>query len=155
MRSTAWLRRREFQMKNTKVLLGAFVALASLVLATTAMAAVFIKGTNHDDVLTGTDRNDLIVGLKGNDTINGLAGNDRIHGNQDNDAIDAGPGNDRVFGGYGNDTLDGGDVLHALAHDNQVDHIDCGPGNDVVWLNVKETTDVHVNCETVKTVTVT
>ena len=36
----------------------------------------------------------------------------------------------------------------------RVDRIDCGAGNDVVWLNAKETTDVHVNCETVKTVTV-
>jgi hypothetical protein len=42
--------------------------------------------------------------------------------------------------------------MHALARDRQVDTIDCGPGNDVVWLNSKES-DVHVNCETVKTVT--
>src|SRR4026208_944906 len=100
MRLSAWLRRREFQMKNTKIMFGALVALASLVLATTAMAAVYIKGTNHDDVLTGTDRNDLIVGPQGNDKINGLAGNDRLHGNRDNDTIDGGPGNDRVWGGY-------------------------------------------------------
>ena len=59
-----------------------------------------------------------------------------------------GRGTDRQQGGEGDD------VLHALARDKQVDTIDCGPGNDVVWLNAKETTDVHVNCETVKSVTV-
>ena len=59
-----------------------------------------------------------------------------------------GRGADRQHGG------DGDDVLHALARDRQVDTIDCGPGNDTVWLNAKETTDVHVNCETVKSVTV-
>ena len=63
-----------------------------------------------------------------------------------------------MWPGRGADTQNGGDgddVLHALARDKQVDRIDCGAGNDVVWLNAKETTDVHVNCETVKTVTVT
>ena len=62
-----------------------------------------------------------------------------------------------MWPGRGTDTQNGGDgddILHALARDNQVDTIDCGAGNDVVWLNAKETTDVHVNCETVKTVTV-
>jgi hypothetical protein len=34
-----------------------------------------------------------------------------------------------------------------------VDQIDCGPGRDVVWLNAAEQ-DTHVNCEIVKTVTV-
>ena len=91
-------------MKNARYMLGALAALATLAFATTALAAVVIKGTKHDDVLTGTDRNDMIVGRQGNDTINGLAGNDRLHGNQDNDAIDAGPGNDRAWGGYGNDS---------------------------------------------------
>jgi hypothetical protein len=43
--------------------------------------------------------------------------------------------------------------LHALANDDQTDTIDCGAGNDTVWLNVNES-DTHVNCETVKTVTV-
>jgi Ca2+-binding RTX toxin-like protein len=57
----------------------------------------------------------------------------------------------------GTDTQNGGDgddVLHSLARDRQVDTIDCGAGNDVLWLNAKETTDVYVNCETVKSVTV-
>ena len=49
---------------------------------------------------------------------------------------------------------DGDDKLHALANDDQVDKIDCGSGKDTVWLNSKEN-DVHVNCEVVKTVTVT
>ena len=90
--------RRISQMKNARYMLGALAALATLAFATTALAAVVIKGTKHDDVLTGTDRNDMIVGRQGNDTINGLAGNDRLHGNQDNDAIDAGPGDDRAWG---------------------------------------------------------
>ena len=62
-----------------------------------------------------------------------------------------------IWPGRGTDTQNGGDgddILHSLARDNQVDTIDCGPGNDVLWLNAKETTDVYVNCETVKSVTV-
>ena len=47
----------------------------------------------------------------------------------------------------------GNDRMHALARDRMVDTIDCGAGDkDVVWLNSKES-DVHVNCEIVKTVT--
>jgi hypothetical protein len=45
-------------MKNARYIFGAIAALATLALATTAVAAVVIKGTNHADVLTGTDRND-------------------------------------------------------------------------------------------------
>jgi hypothetical protein len=45
--------------------------------------------------------------------------------------------------------------MHALANDHQVDVIDCGGGDhDVVWLNANEQ-DTQVNCEIVKTVTVT
>ena len=36
-----------------------------------------------------------------------------------------------------------------LARDHQADAADCGPGNDRVWVNVKETTDTYLNCETV------
>jgi hypothetical protein len=42
--------------------------------------------------------------------------------------------------------------MHALARDRMVDRIDCGEGDrDVIWLNSRES-DVHVNCEIVKTV---
>jgi hypothetical protein len=46
-------------------------------------------------------------------------------------------------------------VLHLLANDNKVDHADCGPGTDVLWRNSKEPEDIAVNCEIIKTVTVT
>ena len=39
-------------MKNAKYMLGAIAALATLGLATTAFAAVVIRGTDRDDVLT-------------------------------------------------------------------------------------------------------
>ena len=80
-----------------------------------------------------------------------------MRGRPGDDALDGGPGNDIMWPGRGTDTQNGGDgddILHALARDHQVDTIDCGAGNDIVVLNAKETTDVHVNCETVKTVTV-
>ena len=73
-----------------------------------------------------------------------------------NDTVDGGAGNDRLWGGRGTDTLSGGegdDVLHALANDDVVDSLDCGAGQDTVWLNANES-DSHVNCEIVKTVTV-
>ena len=76
-----------------------------------------------------------------------------MRGRPGDDALDGGPGNDIMWPGRGTDTQNGGDgddILHALARDNQVDTIDCGAGNDIVVLNRKETTDVHVNCETVK-----
>jgi hypothetical protein len=41
-----------------------------------------------------------------------------------------------------------------LAKDGQADSADCGPGNDAIWVNAAETADTHVNCEIVKTVTV-
>ena len=125
--------RRRIQMKNAKYLLGALAVLATLALATTAVAAVVIKGTNKDDVLTGTDRNDLIIAKKGNDTVNGLAGNDRVHGNGDNDTLNGDAGNDRLWGGCGNDSLAGGadnDVLRGRPGD---DALDGGPGNDRMW----------------------
>jgi hypothetical protein len=34
-----------------------------------------------------------------------------------------------------------------------VDTLDCGPGNDRVWLNSAES-DVQVNCEQVRVVTI-
>ena len=116
-----------------------------------------IKGTPGDDQLTGTPSADVIVARAGNDTVSALDGNDRVFGNQGNDSVDAGPGNDRVHGGGGNDTLaggDGNDALFMVVDDDTVDHADCGPGDDVVWVNSAES-DVHTNCETVKTVTVT
>ena len=75
-------------MKNARYMLGALAALATLAFATTALAAVVIKGTKHDDVLTGTERNDMIVGRQGNDTINGLAGNDVLWINAKETKID-------------------------------------------------------------------
>jgi hypothetical protein len=41
-------------MKNTRYIFGAIAAVAMLSLATTAVAAVVIKGTNRADTLTGT-----------------------------------------------------------------------------------------------------
>ena len=62
-----------------------------------------------------------------------------------------------IWVGHGADIQRGGegdDRMHALARDHQVDQIDCGGGNDVVWLNAGDARHV-VNCEIVKTVTVT
>jgi Ca2+-binding RTX toxin-like protein len=64
-------------------------------------------------------------------------------------------GDDRIWVGRGADVENGGagnDRMHALARDRMVDRIDCGEGDrDVIWLNSRES-DVHVNCEIVKTV---
>jgi Ca2+-binding RTX toxin-like protein len=69
----------------------------------------------------------------------------------------AGAGRDKLWGGFGTDTLNGGDgndVLHSLAPDGQVDTLDCGPGDhDVAWVRSDEHDNV-VNCEIVKTVTI-
>ena len=68
------------------------------------------------------------------------------------DNVDGGNGNDRLFVGSGLDVENGGDgddILHALAHDNQVDMLDCEGGQDVVWLNPNEN-DTYVNCEVVR-----
>ena len=118
-------------MKNAKYMLGAIAALATLALATTAVAAVVIKGTNRDDVLTGTDRNDLIVAPQGNDTINGLA-RQRPHPRQPGQRHDrrAAPATTALWGGYGNDSLAGGDGNDILRGRPGDDSLDGGPGND-------------------------
>jgi Ca2+-binding RTX toxin-like protein len=71
--------------------------------------------------------------------------------------VDGGPGNDRLHSGPGTDTLTGGDgddVLFMVVNDDKLDHADCGAGQDTVWVNADES-DAKVNCETVKTVTIT
>jgi len=60
-----------------------------------------------------------------------------------------GGGTDTQYGGEGDD------VLHALARDHKIDTLDCGPGNDTAVLNALETSDTTVNCETIKTVSIT
>ncbi len=139
-------------------------------------SADLIVARDGNDTVNGGDGNDRIHGGKGNDTLDGGDGRDRIFGGPGNDTIQGGNGDDVLRGRSGDDTIEGGDgddviwvgrgadvqsggngndKMHALARDNQVDKIDCGEGDkDVVWLNAAEH-DVHVNCEIVKTVTVT
>jgi Ca2+-binding RTX toxin-like protein len=133
-----------------------------------------IHARGGDDVVNAGDGNDRVFGGWGNDTLNGEGGNDRMRGGPGNDTLNGGENNDVLRGRWGNDVVNGdngddriwvgrgvdvenggmgNDVMHALARDRMVDTIDCGPGDrDVVWLNSKES-DVHVNCEIVKTVT--
>ena len=117
----------------------------------------FVQTGPNADTLNGEGGNDRILGGPGNDALSGGDGNDLLRGGKGDDTVDGGAGNDVIWVGGGADTANGGDGddrLHALARDHKVDHIDCGPGNDTVWLNAAEN-DVHVNCETVKIVTVT
>ena len=108
-----------------------------------------IKGTPGNDNITGTEGRDWIASYQGDDSIAALAGNDRVWAGAGNDVVEGGSGADREFGGPGND------LMHALANDHQVDFVDCGGGDhDVVWLNAAEQ-DTQINCEIVKTVTVT
>lgn len=116
-----------------------------------------VHGNRGDDTLNGEGGNDRVFGGRGGDTLSGGDGDDVLRGRPGNDSLDGGAGNDRLWPGRGADVQQGGDgndVLHALADDNQLDKIDCGPGSDTVWLNANES-DTHVNCEVVKTVTVT
>lgn len=116
-----------------------------------------VFGNRGNDTLNGDGGNDRMLGGVGVDTLNGGDGNDVLRGRQGDDTVNGGAGDDVIWVGGGADTQfggDGDDRLHALARDRKVDQLDCGPGNDTVWLNANEN-DVHVNCETVKTVTVT
>ena len=143
-------------MKSKSIAIGLVAALALMIAA--VAAAERIKGTPGPDQLSGTAAADAIWALAGDDTVNGGDGNDRLHGGKGNDTVDGGAGNDRLFVGPGADTENGGDGndrLHLLAPDGQADKADCGAGDDVIWVNAAETSDTYVNCETVKTVTVT
>ncbi len=116
-----------------------------------------VFGMRDNDTLNGEGGNDRMRGGPGNDTLNGGEGNDVLRGRRGNDTVNGDNGDDRIWVGHGADVENGGagnDRMHAIARDRMVDTIDCGPGNDIVWLNSKES-DVHVNCETVKTVTTT
>jgi Ca2+-binding RTX toxin-like protein len=133
-----------------------------------------IHARGGDDLVNAGEGNDRVFGGWGNDTLNGEGGNDRMRGGPGTDTLNGGEGNDVLRGRWGNDVVNGdngddriwvgrgadvenggagNDRMHALARDRMVDRIDCGEGDrDVVWLNSKES-DVHVNCEIVKTVT--
>jgi RTX calcium-binding nonapeptide repeat (4 copies) len=110
------------------------------------------------DTLSGEGGNDRVRGGPGNDTVSGGEGNDVLRGRWGNDVVNGDNGDDRIWVGRGADVENGGagnDRMHALARDRMVDQIDCGDGDrDVVWLNSRES-DIHVNCEIVKTVTTT
>ncbi|HEX7256126.1 MAG TPA: calcium-binding protein [Gaiellaceae bacterium] len=114
-----------------------------------------VFGQHGNDTLNGEGGNDRMRGGPGNDTLNGGEGNDVLRGRWGNDVINGDNGNDIIWAGRGADVVNGGagnDRIHVLARDRQVDRVDCGEGNrDVVWLNARES-DVHVNCEIVKTV---
>ena len=132
----------------------------------------FILGFAGDDQINAGGANDVVLAGRDNDTVDGGVlwggyGNDtlnavdngrnRLHGGKGDDTVNGGAGRDKLWGGFGTDTLNGGDgndVLHSLAPDGQVDTLDCGPGDhDVAWVRSDEHDNV-VNCEIVKTVTI-
>jgi hypothetical protein len=133
-----------------------------------------IHARGGDDIVNAGAGNDRVFGGWGRDTLNGEGGNDRMRGGPGPDTLNGGEDNDVLRGRWGADVVDGGngddiiwvgrgadvqfggagnDNMHALARDRKFDRIDCGEGDrDVIWLNSRES-DVHVNCEIVRTVT--
>jgi Ca2+-binding RTX toxin-like protein len=112
-------------------------------------------GGTGNDALDGGTGSDWLFGQSGTDSLLGGDGFDSLWGQQGDDTLDGGAGNDRLWAGAGVDHLQGGagdDHLHATANDMQVDTLDCGDGTDIAFVRPGDTT---VNCETVRTVTVT
>ncbi|MEM6448179.1 MAG: hypothetical protein AAF704_16685, partial [Cyanobacteria bacterium P01_D01_bin.123] len=70
-----------------------------------AIAQLFLTGTNGDDFLEGGGGSDIIAGRAGNDDIDGGFGDDSISGGADNDTIQGSQGNDAIEGGTGNDLI--------------------------------------------------
>jgi len=73
--------------------------------ASTATAAMTMKGAAGADQLTGGLGNDSISGGTGADFLSGMAGNDTIDGGAGGDEIDGGNGNDIITGGAGADVI--------------------------------------------------
>jgi Ca2+-binding RTX toxin-like protein len=66
--------------------------------------AMWVFGSEGDDILAGGDQADHLYGGRGDDVLYGRGGNDRLEGNAGNDTLIGGPGNDTLVGGKGDDT---------------------------------------------------
>lgn len=140
-------------MKNA-VLVVAMVAM--VLLATSAVLALDIFGTEDEETLYGTSDRDSIYGFGSSDYLYGYDGNDFLSGDGpttetvgDNtivgglgdDSLSGGAGNDYLYGEDGTDSLSGGpgsdtsyggagdDTLYA-EEDGSTDYLYCGEGYD-------------------------
>jgi hypothetical protein len=90
-------------LTRRSVLLGAVVAVALVLSASTVALAATISCIVDDDRCIGTRNADTIIGSSGADDISGRAGADAIKGNGGSDVMEGGLGADNLSGGLAGD----------------------------------------------------